>query len=181
MLTFLAENLWEIFFGLLSAGALGFCKYLWSRTKKLEEMQRADQNRQTREMILDEIEPIIAEISLLHSQIDPYSASIVIDSLFPVNQDNRNYGRSLAAIVTTIKLLTYDESVNVKLELTCQCKKEIKELISIHETPLMKSLKEYVHFNIFKKMEDSSEAINEFNSYIDMYKEKINQPLPKFK
>ena len=48
MFTFLIENLWEIFFGLLSAGALGFCKYLWNRTKKLEEMQKADQNRQTR-------------------------------------------------------------------------------------------------------------------------------------
>ena len=70
MFTFLIENLWEIFFGLLSAGALGFCRYLWNRTKKLEEMQKADQNRQTREMILDEIGPIIDEISLLHSQID---------------------------------------------------------------------------------------------------------------
>ena len=55
----------EIFFGLVSAGALAFCKYLWGKNKKLEEMQKADQNRQYRQMILDEIEPIIDEITLL--------------------------------------------------------------------------------------------------------------------
>ena len=38
----------EIFFGLVSAGALAFCKYLWSRNKKLEEMQKEDQNRKYR-------------------------------------------------------------------------------------------------------------------------------------
>lgn len=89
MLTFLVENLWEIFFGLLSAGALGFCRYLWSRTKKLEEMQKADQNRQTRDMILDEIEPIIAEISLLHSQIDDLEATTKKDFL-DVRQEEEN-------------------------------------------------------------------------------------------
>jgi hypothetical protein len=35
----------EIFFGLVSAGALAFCKHLWGKNKKLEEMQKADQNR----------------------------------------------------------------------------------------------------------------------------------------
>lgn len=69
MVEFFAENLWEIFFGLVSAGLLAFCKHLWSKNKKLEEMQKADQNRQTREMILDEIEPIIAEISSLKKEI----------------------------------------------------------------------------------------------------------------
>ena len=59
----------EIFFGLVSAGALAFCKHLWSKNKKLEEMQKADQNRQYRQMILDEIEPIINEITRLKSEI----------------------------------------------------------------------------------------------------------------
>lgn len=59
----------EIFFGLVSAGALAFCKHLYSKNKKLEEMQKADQNRQYRQMILDEIEPIINEITRLKSQI----------------------------------------------------------------------------------------------------------------
>ena len=59
----------EIFFGLVSAGTLAFCKHLYSRNKKLEEMQKADQNRQYRQMILDEIEPIINEITRLKSEI----------------------------------------------------------------------------------------------------------------
>ena len=52
----------EIFFGLISAALLGFCKHLISKNKQLEEMQKADQNRQYRQMIVDEIEPIIDEI-----------------------------------------------------------------------------------------------------------------------
>ena len=60
----------EIFFGLISAGALAFCKHLWGKNKKLEEMQKADQNRQYRQMILDEIEPIIEEISRLKNEIN---------------------------------------------------------------------------------------------------------------
>ena len=59
----------EIFFGLVSAGALAFCKHLYGKNKKLEEMQKADQNRQYRQMILDEIEPIINEITRLKSDI----------------------------------------------------------------------------------------------------------------
>jgi hypothetical protein len=39
---FLLSHLWEIIFGLLSAGALAFCKYLWGRNKKLEQMQKED-------------------------------------------------------------------------------------------------------------------------------------------
>lgn len=59
----------EIFFGLVSAGALAFCKHLWNKNKKLEEMQKADQNRQYRQMILDEIEPIIDELTRLKQEI----------------------------------------------------------------------------------------------------------------
>ena len=59
----------EIFFGLVSAGCLAFCKHLWSKNKKLEEMQKADQNRQYRQMILNEIEPIIEEIGRLKDEI----------------------------------------------------------------------------------------------------------------
>lgn len=59
----------EIFFGLVSAGALAFCKSLYSKNKKLEEMQKADQNRQYRQMIVDEIEPIIEELGRLKNEI----------------------------------------------------------------------------------------------------------------
>lgn len=66
---FIVSHLWEILFGLLSAGALAFCKYLWGRNKKLEEMQKADQTRQQRQMILDEIEPIIQELTTIHGEV----------------------------------------------------------------------------------------------------------------
>lgn len=59
----------EIFFGLVSAGALAFCKHLWSKNKELEKMQKADQNRQYRQMILDEIEPIVDELTRLKNEI----------------------------------------------------------------------------------------------------------------
>lgn len=66
---FIASHLLEIVFGLLSAGALAFCKYLWSRNKKLEEMQKADQNRQYRDMILDEIEPLTVELKRIWDEL----------------------------------------------------------------------------------------------------------------
>lgn len=59
----------EIFFGLVSAGALAFCKYLWGKNQKLEEMQRADQNRQYRDMVLNEIEPIVEDLGRLKMEI----------------------------------------------------------------------------------------------------------------
>ena len=59
----------EIFFGLVSAGLLGFCKHLISKNKQLEEMQKADSNRQYRQMIVDEIEPIINELTRLKTEI----------------------------------------------------------------------------------------------------------------
>lgn len=58
----LAEYALEIFFGLVSAGALAFCRHVGKKNKELNEIMKADQNRQYRQMILDEIEPLIEEI-----------------------------------------------------------------------------------------------------------------------
>lgn len=66
---FIASHLWEIFFGLLSAGALAFCKYLWGSNKRLKQMQQEDQVRQQRQMILDEIEPLVKELTDIHTEI----------------------------------------------------------------------------------------------------------------
>lgn len=66
---FITTHLWEIFFSLLTAGSLAFCKYLWGRNKKLEEMQKEDQTRQQRQMILDEIEPIVQELTVIHNEM----------------------------------------------------------------------------------------------------------------
>lgn len=72
----LAKYTLEIIFGLISAGALAFCKYLWGRNKKLEEMQQADQNRQYRQMIIDEIEPIIEELGRIRNEINDVNTKV---------------------------------------------------------------------------------------------------------
>ena len=59
----------EIFFGLISAGLLGYSRILVGRNKELKAMQKEDQNRKYREMILNEINPIIDEIGRLKSEI----------------------------------------------------------------------------------------------------------------
>lgn len=59
----------EIFFGLISAGLLAFCKYLFSQNKQLKNLQEEDRTRQHRQMIIDEINPIIDEISRLKVEI----------------------------------------------------------------------------------------------------------------
>ena len=66
----------ELFFVLLSAGALAFCKYLWNKNKKLEQLQREDENRKYRQMILNEIEPIIDELAKAEDEIKHLDADI---------------------------------------------------------------------------------------------------------
>lgn len=69
MVEFIVEHIVEIFFGLISAGTIGYAKYLYSRNKELQRMQREEQSRQYRQMIIDEIEPIIAELTRLKKEI----------------------------------------------------------------------------------------------------------------
>lgn len=59
----------EIFFGLVSAGALAFCRHLFKQNKELKDIKEEEKNRQYRKMIVDEIEPIIAEITRLNKEI----------------------------------------------------------------------------------------------------------------
>ena len=61
--TILANYGVELLFGLISAGALAFCKYLHSQNKELKKLQEEDKNRQYREMILNEIDPILDELA----------------------------------------------------------------------------------------------------------------------
>ena len=65
----LSKYIPEIIFGLISTGLLWFCRHLWSQNKELKKMQQADQNRQYRQMILDEIEPIINELRRLKDEL----------------------------------------------------------------------------------------------------------------
>lgn len=66
----LAEYGIEIFFGLVSAGLLAWCKSLFAQKKELEKRKEEDMTRLHRQMILDEIEPIVEELKKLKDRID---------------------------------------------------------------------------------------------------------------
>ena len=59
----------ELIFGLISAGTLAFCKYLWGKNKELEKLQKEDENRKYRQMIINEIEPILDELAKAEDDI----------------------------------------------------------------------------------------------------------------
>lgn len=65
MALFIVEHFMEIIFGIISLVVVGYCKHLHSQNKELKKMQDEDKNRKHREMILDEIEPIINELGRL--------------------------------------------------------------------------------------------------------------------
>lgn len=60
----------EIFFGLVSAGLLAFCKHLWSQKKELEKSKETEKNREYRQMIVDEIEPIVEELHRVKTNLE---------------------------------------------------------------------------------------------------------------
>lgn len=60
----------EIFFGLVSAGLLAFCKHLYAQKKELEKREKEDMTRLQRQMILDEIEPLVEEIHRVKTTLD---------------------------------------------------------------------------------------------------------------
>lgn len=65
----------ELIFGLVSAGLLAFCKHLHTQNKELKRLQEEDKNRQYREMILSEIEPIIDELTKVEHEMSTFENS----------------------------------------------------------------------------------------------------------
>lgn len=59
----------ELIFGLISAGALALCRYFWKQNKELNKLQKEDEKRKYRQMIIDEIEPIIEELGRAEEEI----------------------------------------------------------------------------------------------------------------
>ena len=60
----------DIIFGLISTCLLWSCRNLFAKDKKLKELQEEEKNRQYRQMILDEIEPIINELTHLKNELN---------------------------------------------------------------------------------------------------------------
>jgi hypothetical protein len=69
LLKILTDYSLELIFGLISAGALGFCRHLLKQNKELSRLQKEEENRKYRQMIIDEIEPIIEELGRAGEEI----------------------------------------------------------------------------------------------------------------
>lgn len=69
MWTFLGEHLIEIFFGLISAGALGFCKYMHTQMKNYKKLLEEKESQELKSTIESRIEPIQQEIEELRKYI----------------------------------------------------------------------------------------------------------------
>ena len=69
MLGFITEHLIEILFGLISAGALGFCKYMHSQLKNYKSLLAEKQVHDLEETIEARIEPLKHEVEELRKYI----------------------------------------------------------------------------------------------------------------
>ena len=69
MANFIAEHLIEIFFGLVSAGALAFCKYTHKQMKNYRRLLEEQENQRLEETIESRLEPILVEIEELRKYI----------------------------------------------------------------------------------------------------------------
>ena len=84
--TFLADHLIEIFFGLIAAGALAFCKYLYGQMKNYKKLLEEKKDEKM-EMAIDErLEPIASEIEELRryirdvGQIEKHHMDLIVSS-----------------------------------------------------------------------------------------------------
>lgn len=69
MLEFITTHLLEIIFGLISAGALAFCKYLYSKMKNYKQLIEEKENSTLDSTIETHIEPIRQEIEELRKYV----------------------------------------------------------------------------------------------------------------
>lgn len=69
MLEFITTHLLEIIFGLISAGALAFCKYLYSKMKNYKKLIEEKENNTLDSTIETHIEPIRQEIDELRKYV----------------------------------------------------------------------------------------------------------------
>lgn len=69
MLEFITTHLLEIIFGLISAGALAFCKYLYNKMKTYKKLIEEKENSSLDNTIETHIEPIRQEIEELRKYV----------------------------------------------------------------------------------------------------------------
>lgn len=69
MFTFIAEHIAEILFGLISAGALAFCRYLYKQLIVYKKMLQEKENDDIAELIDEKLKPVVEDIEELRRYI----------------------------------------------------------------------------------------------------------------
>lgn len=69
MFAFIAEHIVEILFGLISAGALAFCRYLYKQLMAYKKMLQEKENNDIVELIDEKLKPIVEDIEELRTYI----------------------------------------------------------------------------------------------------------------
>ena len=69
MLAFITEHFLEILFGLISAGALAFCKYLSKELRNYKELIDKQESEDLNEAIENRLQPIKEELEELRKHI----------------------------------------------------------------------------------------------------------------
>lgn len=69
MFAFITEHIVEILFGLISAGALAFCRYVYKQLMAYKKMLQEKENNDIVELIDEELKPIVEDIEELRTYI----------------------------------------------------------------------------------------------------------------
>lgn len=67
MSAFIAQHFIEIFFGLISAGLLAFCKYIYTQMKMYQKLAEEKKDEELEELIEEHIAPIKEDLNNLRS------------------------------------------------------------------------------------------------------------------
>lgn len=126
----LAEYGLELLFGFISTAALWFCRKLAKQNKELKDLQKQDENRQYRQMILNEIEPIIDELAKAEDDIKKLGVDVKdqIEALKTnANNEHKNMYKDLNKIQSN-----NDRNFNLiinsyKFRLIQLCKSHLKD------------------------------------------------------
>ena len=69
MFAFITEHIVKILFGLISAGALAFCRYLYKQLMAYKKMLQEKENNDIVELIDEKLKPIVEDIEELRTYI----------------------------------------------------------------------------------------------------------------
>ena len=110
----------EIFFGLVSAGLLAYCKHIYAQKQALEKVKENEQTRLYRQMVLDEIEPLVKEIHTLQEKLNAKISDL-----------EKQYNIDMAEKAKEIELLQKKNDKNIEM-IIASYKFRLIQLCKIH-------------------------------------------------